>query len=72
MERPKNQYSVSSARNSGRLVEFDNPYALLDVPDSAFSKLYNASLAAEEEEDPIKDGDVTDVVKEEESRRNGT
>lgn len=38
--------------DAGRLVEFDSPYALLDVPDSAFSRLYNASVVEGEEEDP--------------------
>jgi len=35
--------------DAGELVEFDNPYTLLDVPGSAFSKLYNAAVVAEEE-----------------------
>ncbi|KAH8881037.1 P-loop containing nucleoside triphosphate hydrolase protein [Thozetella sp. PMI_491] len=34
--------------DAGRLVEFDSPYALLDVPGSAFAALYSASLAEEE------------------------
>ncbi|AEO64844.1 uncharacterized protein THITE_35966 [Thermothielavioides terrestris NRRL 8126] len=37
--------------DAGRLVEFDSPYALLDVPDSAFSRLYHASVAEEEDLD---------------------
>lgn len=36
--------------DSGRIVEFDDPYALLDMPESAFAKLYRAELA--------DDGDV--------------
>lgn len=36
--------------DSGRIVEFDDPYALLDMPGSAFAKLYSAELA--------DDGDV--------------
>ena len=34
--------------DGGKLVEFDSPYTLLDVPKSAFGKLYSASLDAEE------------------------
>jgi len=45
--------------DGGNLVEFDSPHTLLDVPDSAFAKLYNAVMAEEEEEeedaeDPFK------------------
>jgi ABC-type multidrug transport system fused ATPase/permease subunit len=36
--------------DAGRLVEFDNPYNLLDVPESAFAKLYSAAQAEEDEE----------------------
>lgn len=36
--------------DAGRLVEFDTPYNLLDVPGSTFGKLYNSALAEEEEE----------------------
>ncbi|KAK4133595.1 P-loop containing nucleoside triphosphate hydrolase protein [Trichocladium antarcticum] len=36
--------------DAGRLVEFDNPYTLLDLPGSAFAKLYNAALADEGED----------------------
>lgn len=36
--------------DSGRIVEVDDPYALLDMPESAFAKLYRAELA--------DDGDV--------------
>jgi len=36
--------------DAGRLVEFDNPYNLLDVPGSAFGRLYNAAVSEEEEE----------------------
>ncbi|KAK4233717.1 putative ABC multidrug transporter [Achaetomium macrosporum] len=36
--------------DAGRLVEFDSPYALLDVPDSAFSRLSTASVADTEED----------------------
>jgi ABC-type multidrug transport system fused ATPase/permease subunit len=35
--------------DAGRLVEYDSPYALLDVPGSAFAKLYSAAVADEEE-----------------------
>jgi ATP-binding cassette subfamily C (CFTR/MRP) protein 1 len=35
--------------DAGRLVEFDSPYALLDVPGSAFAKLYNAAVVDEED-----------------------
>lgn len=35
--------------DSGRLVEFDSPYTLLDRPGSAFLKLYTAALAEEDE-----------------------
>jgi ATP-binding cassette subfamily C (CFTR/MRP) protein 1 len=35
--------------DAGRLIEFDGPYALLDVPGSAFAKLYNAAVADEED-----------------------
>jgi ATP-binding cassette subfamily C (CFTR/MRP) protein 1 len=35
--------------DAGRLIEFDSPCALLDVPGSAFSKLYNAAVADEED-----------------------
>ncbi|KAK3903067.1 ABC transporter [Staphylotrichum tortipilum] len=35
--------------DAGELIEFDNPYALLDVPGSQFSNLYNAAVVAEEE-----------------------
>ncbi|KAK0716329.1 ABC transporter [Lasiosphaeris hirsuta] len=40
--------------DAGRLVEFDSPYSLLEVPGSAFSHLYNSSLDVEEDEP--KDG----------------
>ncbi|KAM7200841.1 hypothetical protein V8F20_005083 [Naviculisporaceae sp. PSN 640] len=33
----------------GKIIEFDSPYALLEVPKSAFSKLYNAAMAEEME-----------------------
>lgn len=36
--------------DTGRLVEFDNPYKLLESPGSAFTKLYCAALAEEEED----------------------
>ncbi|KAH6855473.1 ABC transporter [Chaetomium sp. MPI-CAGE-AT-0009] len=38
--------------DAGRLVEFDNPYSLLEVPGSAFGRLYNTALA--EEDDDLK------------------
>jgi ABC-type multidrug transport system fused ATPase/permease subunit len=41
--------------DAGRLVEFDNPYNLLEVPGSAFSKLYSAAQAEEDEELAEKD-----------------
>jgi ABC-type transport system involved in cytochrome bd biosynthesis fused ATPase/permease subunit len=37
--------------DAGRLVEFDSPYALLEVPGSAFARLYSAALVGEDEED---------------------
>lgn len=37
--------------DAGRLVEFDSPYNLLDVPGSAFGKLYNAAVAEDENMD---------------------
>ncbi|KAK4170055.1 hypothetical protein QBC43DRAFT_329617 [Cladorrhinum sp. PSN259] len=36
--------------DGGKLVEFDSPYALLEVPGSAFGKLYNQMAESEEEE----------------------
>ncbi|KAK4157426.1 ABC transporter [Chaetomidium leptoderma] len=36
--------------DAGRLVEFDSPYNLLDVPGSAFARLYNTALAEEDED----------------------
>ncbi|KAL2132691.1 hypothetical protein VTI74DRAFT_3471 [Chaetomium olivicolor] len=36
--------------DAGRLVEFDNPYNLLDVPGSAFGKLYHTALAEEDQD----------------------
>ena len=33
--------------DAGRLLEFDNPYTLLDIPGSAFGKLYNAAVHEE-------------------------
>lgn len=42
---------------AGRLVEFDSPYNLLEVPGSAFSRLYNATVVeGEEEEEGGEDG----------------
>jgi ATP-binding cassette, subfamily C (CFTR/MRP), member 1 len=38
--------------DSGRLVEYDNPYDLLGKPESAFAALYNAAMAEE--------GDIVD------------
>jgi ABC-type multidrug transport system fused ATPase/permease subunit len=35
--------------DAGRLVEFDNPYSLLEAPGSVFAKLYNAAVAEEED-----------------------
>lgn len=37
--------------DAGRLVEFDSPYALLDVPGSAFARLYNAAVDDEADDD---------------------
>ncbi|GAB1316859.1 hypothetical protein MFIFM68171_07069 [Madurella fahalii] len=39
---------------AGRLVEFDSPYALLDIPGSAFSRLYNAAVAEENDDDDLE------------------
>ena len=41
--------------DAGRLIEFDNPYTLLEVPGSAFGKLYKATVAEEEAglDDPV-------------------
>ncbi|KAK3322938.1 P-loop containing nucleoside triphosphate hydrolase protein [Apodospora peruviana] len=36
--------------DAGRLVEFDSPYALLDVPGSAFGRLYSQSMADEDDD----------------------
>ncbi|KAH6623990.1 ABC transporter [Chaetomium sp. MPI-SDFR-AT-0129] len=36
--------------DAGRLVEFDNPYRLLETTGSAFGKLYSAALQEEEED----------------------
>jgi ABC-type multidrug transport system fused ATPase/permease subunit len=33
--------------DAGRLVEFDSPYALLEKPQSAFSRLYNATMSSD-------------------------
>jgi len=44
--------------DSGRLIEFDSPYTLLDVPESAFSRLYNAAMAEEDEVEFENMGDV--------------
>lgn len=33
--------------DAGRLIEFDSPYTLLGVPESAFAKLYGSALADE-------------------------
>jgi ABC-type multidrug transport system ATPase subunit len=35
---------------AGRLVEFDSPYALLEMPGSAFSRLYHATATREAED----------------------
>lgn len=43
--------------DAGRLVEFDNPYSLLEVPGSAFGRLYNTALA--EEDDDLQKKNVT-------------
>jgi ATP-binding cassette, subfamily C (CFTR/MRP), member 1 len=43
--------------DAGRLVEFDSPYALLEVPGSAFSRLYQSAVSEEGE-----DGDEDLVV----------
>ena len=41
--------------DAGRLIEFDNPYTLLEVPGSAFGKLYKTTVAEEEAslDDPV-------------------
>ena len=44
--------------DSGRLIEFDSPYTLLDVPESSFSRLYNAAMAEEDEVEFENMGDV--------------
>lgn len=36
---------------AGRLVEFDSPYSLLEMPGSAFSRLYNATVAEHDDDD---------------------
>lgn len=37
--------------DAGRLVEFDSPYSLLEMPGSAFSRLYNATVAEHDDDD---------------------
>jgi ATP-binding cassette, subfamily C (CFTR/MRP), member 1 len=37
--------------DGGQLVEFDSPYSLLEVPGSAFSRLYNAAVAENSDEE---------------------
>ena len=44
--------------DSGRLIEFDSPYTLLEAPESAFSRLYNAAMAEEDEVEFENMGDV--------------
>ncbi|KAK5651320.1 hypothetical protein OQA88_12616 [Cercophora sp. LCS_1] len=39
--------------DAGSLVEFDSPYALLEVPGSAFSRLYNAAVAEGSDDDDL-------------------
>ncbi len=46
--------------DAGRLVEFDSPYALLDVPGSAFGKLHSAELAEEEYEEEDKHNEAVE------------
>lgn len=36
---------------AGALVECDSPYTLLENPGSAFSKLYNATVTVEDDEE---------------------
>ena len=45
--------------DGGRLVEFDEPYSLLNQSSSAFSKLYNSLAAEEQQELSDKDCDVS-------------
>ncbi|KAK0613977.1 ABC transporter [Immersiella caudata] len=40
--------------DGGQLVEFDSPYSLLEVPGSAFSRLYNAAVAEDENDDDLE------------------
>ena len=35
--------------DGGRLVEFDSPHALLEMPESAFAKLYKAAMTGEDD-----------------------
>lgn len=44
---------------AGRLVELDSPYALLEMPGSAFSRLYHAAATREGEDG---DDDLEDVA----------
>ncbi|OCL14026.1 putative multidrug resistance protein MDR [Glonium stellatum] len=39
----------------GMVVEFDDPYLLLNTPDSAFAKLYNSTMAEQVEEVALED-----------------
>ena len=41
--------------DAGRLVEFENPYVLLETPGSAFAKLHSAALVDDELEDERMD-----------------
>ena len=45
--------------DSGKVIEFESPYTLLDMPESAFSRLYNAAMAEEDEEEFENMGDVS-------------
>lgn len=44
--------------DGGNLVEFDDPYALLNTPNSAFAKLYSSTMA-EQVEDVAVEEDLT-------------
>lgn len=43
--------------DAGRLIEFDEPYALLNR-DSAFSKLYNTTMVEQNTEDVLLEDDM--------------
>lgn len=45
--------------DGGHLVEFDDPYALLNTPDSAFAELYSSTIAEQAEDVTVEEYDLT-------------